>query len=290
MKVNSQLLVRIDKGLDYVPIASTMSNLVDLFIKYVILPKLSEEKINNNHYFTHIKEKSLDRCLLMFIPIIGNIVFGIIDFAYKKPNPNHNLEIQDLNLAEPNLNDKEFFLAYIRRDHRWGQHHTVAYLAETDQNHPLRDDREVALELIRATQANRPVLPHLSQRLRNDEDLVIERIRKDPQEIRNAGDIPKNSERVALETLNQRKDMFREFGYDIRNNEDILMMAMDDSGRAFQFASDRLKNKDDTVRYVTNIAPSAIKYASPRIRDLPEFAELVRAQNIIEHDGLPVGF
>ncbi len=82
MKINS-FLVKTDRIFDYIPVFSTVTNLIDIFQKCVILPLMSEEKIKNNHYYTHVKEKNLARCISLLIPVIGNILIALLDVSLK---------------------------------------------------------------------------------------------------------------------------------------------------------------------------------------------------------------
>ncbi len=85
MRVETQsFFVNADKISAYIPIASTITNLVDLFLKCVVLPRMNKEDIAKNHYYTHLKEKSFIRCITLLIPVLGNIVIGIYDIYNKR--------------------------------------------------------------------------------------------------------------------------------------------------------------------------------------------------------------
>ena len=74
-------LVKADRVCDYVPLLSSVSNLVDLFQKCVVLPLMDKETIESNHYFKHLDQKSFLRCLVLVIPVFGNLGVGIYDFS-----------------------------------------------------------------------------------------------------------------------------------------------------------------------------------------------------------------
>lgn len=78
----NNFFVTVDCVCDYIPVVSTLNNLTDLFQKCVILPFMSDQVITKSHYFTHVQEKSILRCVILFIPIIGNIIIGMWDIAY----------------------------------------------------------------------------------------------------------------------------------------------------------------------------------------------------------------
>lgn len=79
---------------DLIPIVSTFSNLVELFLKVVVLPFKSSEAVKGNYYFTHLKEKSVFHSLLLLIPGLGNILVLIL-----------------------NRREKSWFIAEIEKDH-----------------------------------------------------------------------------------------------------------------------------------------------------------------------------
>lgn len=77
-------MVKVDNFCDYTPFVSTLSNLVDLFIKCVVINCLNPATIKGNHYYTYLKQKSYLRCFILLFPFLGNAVMGIIDFSYGK--------------------------------------------------------------------------------------------------------------------------------------------------------------------------------------------------------------
>ncbi len=88
-------LQRIDHVCDYIPIVSTVTNLIDLFQKYICMPR-SEEK---NYYFVHLQEKSVLRSLVLLVPLVGNIVIIIYDF--KNNIDSFNLDSEWVNPKTP---------------------------------------------------------------------------------------------------------------------------------------------------------------------------------------------
>lgn len=78
--------VKANNVCDYIPAVSTLSNLADLFQKCVVLPFINNQTIVNSHYYTHLKNKPVLRCIVLLIPVIGNIIVGIYDFANRKYN------------------------------------------------------------------------------------------------------------------------------------------------------------------------------------------------------------
>jgi len=53
----SRNLIRMDRFSDFIPAVSTVSNLIDIFLKRVIKLTLSKKAIKANNYFAHIQTK-----------------------------------------------------------------------------------------------------------------------------------------------------------------------------------------------------------------------------------------
>src|SRR5579864_2135951 len=82
----SNLLVTADNICSYVPLLSTVTNLVDIFQKCVVLPRMNQENIWNSYYYTHLDQKSFARCITLLVPILGNIIIAIYDFVNRAWN------------------------------------------------------------------------------------------------------------------------------------------------------------------------------------------------------------
>jgi hypothetical protein len=68
-------LITIDRYADYIPVVSSITNLVNLFQKAVVIPLLNACHMQKNRYYTHLDGKSFSQCLkLIFLPIISNVI------------------------------------------------------------------------------------------------------------------------------------------------------------------------------------------------------------------------
>lgn len=70
--------IKLDDNFDAIPFFSTVTNLVDLFLKYVFIPCLEKSDIANNSYYLYIKEKPFYFCFISLIHVIGNIAILIL--------------------------------------------------------------------------------------------------------------------------------------------------------------------------------------------------------------------
>lgn len=69
--INSSL-VKTDKVLDYVPVVSTFTNLVDLCQKFILKTPI---KFNTKNVYTaHLNNKSFLRCAILLVPVVGNVL------------------------------------------------------------------------------------------------------------------------------------------------------------------------------------------------------------------------
>lgn len=79
-----QTLVNIDKTWDRLPVISTVSNIVNLFIKTVVLPFKSPSSVGGNPFYVHLKDKSFTRCIVLLIPVLGNVAVWVYDMSQRK--------------------------------------------------------------------------------------------------------------------------------------------------------------------------------------------------------------
>lgn len=84
-------LVHLDNFFDYVPAGSTVTAIVAIFIKCVVIPYKGKANISNHHYFNHIDQKSFTRCFILLVPAVGNIIIAIIDYKNSKKNNDSTL-------------------------------------------------------------------------------------------------------------------------------------------------------------------------------------------------------
>jgi TPR repeat protein len=88
----NKILIYLDIAFDYIPVVSSISNLIEIFLKATVVPK--NKIAARDHYYTHLQEKHYKRCLVLLIPVIGNIKVALNDyrdynFQRGKENYNH---------------------------------------------------------------------------------------------------------------------------------------------------------------------------------------------------------
>ena len=73
-------------GNDKVPVLSTLSNLFDLFQKCIV----SQAIVKKSHYYTHLNKKSFFRCVVLLVPIFGNIAVISYDLEHQRQKEKRN--------------------------------------------------------------------------------------------------------------------------------------------------------------------------------------------------------
>ena len=103
-------LTSINKAMDYVPFASTFTNLFHLFKKYSYTNPANKEKdfdnVKRNILYHYIDKKSILRCLFLLIPFLGNFFVGICDFKNRKKEI-EQAAINDLDISLTVLDSPE---------------------------------------------------------------------------------------------------------------------------------------------------------------------------------------
>lgn len=286
--------------LDYAPLLSTGKSLIELFLKYVIVPRLDKEKIARSHIYTDIMNKHIVRILTTSVPVLGNIMIALYDYAMRK------------------WNDKTYVLSLLSEDEK-------AIQSATEQ---LQHNREFVLEALErkaavylyikpylrndprfvedALRKNGAVLKHLDQSQKDNIELVkiavqgkpwllngvSERLQIDTEVIRAAYQGPVDRAKVlfALQSKPSRLEYLvgaqgneRSFVHQFlaangellkyfpayTNDKEIVVAAVRNYPLAIEDANSDLKDDRDVVEAAMVKDPIALKYASARLQNDP---------------------
>jgi len=219
-------LIIADDICDWAPAFSTVSNIIDIFQKCIVLPWLSHETIRENYYLSHIYEKSYVRCLVLLIPII-NLSALFYDACQlwqnnkyvKNPFLSRDYSIFTFIRFEKDLifkaNEWKILtaMALFPIAPEWLRNNRVVASSAAsfggdfvDHYFPLinsllRDDKEFMLPKIRD---NYHIYQYLSPRLKDDEELLRTALRKCHDDFVHAisnPDLRVNAERSTLERI-----------------------------------------------------------------------------------------
>jgi hypothetical protein len=276
---------------DYLPLASTITNLVDIFYKCVILPFLSQETIQQQPLYTRLQEKSLARCCALLVPILGNIVILFLDCCQKQPHPEDPFSLRPLLpplegldqplaerlLEEEPLADIEEFLTGVFEEKGVG-HLILGYSGNW-----LSEQEKASLERVRA---NGLLLQHESEEIRKHFDVVKAAVEADGMALEFTDDGLKDNQEIVVAALrtDSRALQFAsdrlvkmiveivsgalEFANDAaKDNEEIVAASVRQFPYTLQYASDRLKGNRAIVEEAIKRGPWALEYASEALRD-----------------------
>ncbi len=283
--ISANFLVKVDKVCDYIPIVSTATNLVNLFQKTVVLPFMDAETIASNHYYTYLNEKNVDRCIILTIPVIGNILVALGeklgDFLLSR-------DLSERTGVPWNSDDKESVLASMKRCPE-----VVMYASKR-----LKNDEDVVLFAVQ--RMGWIALDMIGEKKWAENEEIMEAIKAHP-----GFNIEDFEESIydKLHYLHLHKDhgsrfcdnsckpkyrmndyLFRwalfkpsrkEFedfikahNYPCDNKEFMLLgVKFKSRGWLLQFASDRLKDDKEVVLAAVKSDKEAVKYASTRLQD-----------------------
>ncbi|KIC77239.1 hypothetical protein DB41_CO00080 [Neochlamydia sp. TUME1] len=216
MLVNSlsKACLSIDRGADYIPIVSTVTNLVDIFQKVVVLPFKQKENISKNVYYTHLDQKSFRRCLTLLIPVLGNVFVGIYDVVRNKK--------------------KKALLANVQKNG----------LALKDGSSTLKSDRDVVHA---AVQENGLALKYASKQLQNDKKVVFAAIQENGSALKYASKQLRNDKEVVLAAVQRNHLALKYASKQLRNDREVVLAAVQRNHLALKYASEELQNHWEVV-------------------------------------------
>lgn len=206
--------VKKDNFCDYIPVISTASNLFDIFQKTLYVDNLDKKTINNDHYYKHLKQKSNLRCIILLIPIFGNIAIGIYDFVTWK------------------YHDKEMMLAEVQKDGLMLQH----------ASEKLKNDPNVVSAAIK----NKPwATAYIGEELKNDPDFVLSIAEGNPEILKFVGEDLNNNRNFVLAIVQKNGHAIQNAQDRFKNDEEIANAALEQNIYSISYISKRLQ--DDRI-------------------------------------------
>jgi hypothetical protein len=251
--------IEVDRYYDGIPFVSTLTNLYIIFQKCVLIP-VAEAKTSclDNHYFTYLEEKSLLRCIVLLLPILGNLIVYLYDCQY----PDDGQEF-----AKAVLRKDGTALKYATPD---GQNEkemtTLALQSNADAfqyaSPTIRGDRDFVLSLLKpggqkAWMAT--IFPHITEELKKDRELVLKLVTCDC---------------LKLESLDE----------SFRDDPEIVSAAYGGLGYSLQYASERLRNDRDFVRKKLGLGGyTFFHYAGEKLKNDKAFVlELINSHRLLQ--------
>ena len=265
----SKYFISADVCFDYIPVISTFTNLLGLFQKCIFLLPLENIAVKGGHYYTHMKQKSFARCVVLLVPVIGNIFIGILDCNAKYRDPNRMLaafrrDHHSLNDANYLLkDDKEFMLDVCR----------INCEAIAHANGRLLDDKEFMLDVCRI---NWRAIMCANDRLRGDKEFMLDACRINPQAVLGANDRLKDDKEFMLVVIEKNHDLFRLASQRLQNDWAFQIDAIrknDKIVKKFTFDIDRNTDREFLLEAI-HANPKVLEYICSLFPNDPEFATI----------------
>lgn len=276
MKINSysEFLIFQDRIINYIPIASTFVNLINIFQKCVINlnPKIAE----NNLYYRYLSRKSFSHCFVLLIPILGNIYVGI--FSKKKPRRYMKIpllydfvELKKEMQNPKGLNKQEIHLPtiYVENKKPMGE----KFVSEKEKilkdvgsipidyknlDEKWKRDKDVA---IAAVKANCYALKYFHNDLKNDKDVLLAALDRNLTVLQSIDDDLKKDRNFFFEVIKKVPILLRDAHQDLKDDKELVLAAVERNGNAIFHASDRLKKDRMVIDAAYRQNPASMKYA-----------------------------
>jgi hypothetical protein len=269
-------LVKMDTFCDYVPILSTVSNLVDIVQKCFTLPAMKRKELYEDHYFTHLQQKNIPRCIILLIPILGNIVIAICDRMSRKYNDRDFVlkEVQKdglfLKKASTELkSDEEVVLKAINQEGKailYADAMLAAnfnFTANSQVRNALKHaNRNFALT---AFLCDRNLFDFINDKFRQDKAFVLEAVRKNCHVYKSC--ISEDDD-IILAAVTQNETLMEYVSSDKRKDKFLMLAVLKKNGLALNYLSDEFKDDDNLVYAAVKQNKKAIELASPRLKKI----------------------
>ncbi len=284
----SSFLIKADQICDFVPVLSTANNLIDLFIKTIVLPKLGPEETRPNHYYTHLDKKTFTRCTLLLIPILGQILVYLGDLLCD--NKAFALELVKINglhlrdVSKRLRNDKDVVLAAVTENKKAIKYagddacydEEVMRLVAGPNYIPPVSDREKVLEDVKIN----PMAILDASEFWEDREIIMEAVKGDGNLYIYCSDELKDDDEVFLAAVVTNPKALKSASKRIQDSEHLVLEALRrayEQGGAWvlQFASKRVLSNKPAMLEAIKIDPSAFSYLN---KELQRDEEILQAQ------------
>lgn len=211
---SSNVFSKVDVA-DYIPIVSTVNNIFVLFRKVKMFLSKKENHVQKS-YYTHLKQKSFIKCVVLLVPVLGNILIGLIDiynfleYNIRKQSIIKKIQKERLDLEgvdERFKNDKDVVLAAVR-ENGW----------ELKYAKNFQEDKDV----VRAAVKQRGLALEYAKKFQDDRGIVLLAVKQDGLALQYASERLKNDEEIVLLAVKQDKWAFDYIGKKIKNDEGTL--------------------------------------------------------------------
>ena len=198
---------------DYVPIASSIKSLFELFNKLILSFNNNSININNFKYFRYLKNRSNLRCVVLFIPIFGNVSIAIYDIKKNYCQSGRKKAKEDpgtktsVNKAKEDLDAENLEVSACLED-------TVK-------------------ESIQAIKEDHWALLHLPTELQNSEEFLLKALEVNPFIISLLSDAFKKNEKFLFKALKKNGEVFNYIDAEFRDDRQFVIKVINKNPAVF---------------------------------------------------------
>lgn len=242
---------------DYMPVASSVKSLGELAAKAVIkiiavsksilgfIDKPTPELIDSAtvHRVAYLKNRSKLRCLLLFIPIFGNVSVAIYDLkkSYNKKQTikqiiNYSQSIK--NSRQPTVEIIQYSKAILERLKKEIFKKDPSLFKHVDEKF-----RKDYFFMLKAVKINPNFIKYTNEEFKNDPFLILQLLKKNPDFIQYIGLVLKNNALFMSEAVQMNQKFIRHIGKELKGNFAFMVEMMEKRPSFFRYASSELQSK-----------------------------------------------
>ncbi|WP_195848726.1 DUF4116 domain-containing protein [Providencia alcalifaciens] len=155
--------------------------------------------------------------------------------------------------------------------HFFSENYTIFLSNGVNISYQDFDDKEKMLHWVKA---NGQVLRYASERLKNDEDLVLAALSSDATALKFASFRFRDSEVLVLSLIKKSPEVIKYISIRLQNDHNIVKQAIIQNGLLLQFVSDKQKNNVELVKYAIKNNGHALEFAADWIKNNKEMVLL----------------
>lgn len=182
-------------------------------------------------------------------------------------------------------NDRYFILSTIERKRYWAE--AFKYASQDIRNDPLfiEEALKANLNVFRylkkkwryqyidyVREKPSEFFPLFPAKMRDDENLVMQVIKTNPENYRYASERLQNDPEIVIAAVMRRGSLLENVPEMFKDHNNVVYIAVSRDSSAFQYASPRLRDDEEIARMAIMNHPRNFQYASERIRDYDDLA------------------
>lgn len=174
-------------------------------------------------------------------------------------------------MINPKTNKEKFILEVIQ---------DLKYLDKVPENYKNIENKDIILEIIERHNLNESsFLAHLANDLRDDKEVVLAAIKKNPYTIMYASKSLRDNDFIVFEAVNRSGAVLIHASDRLKDDKDIVMKAVQEYGAAIEYASPRLKNDREIALEAVKNESYAFDYLSEKLKGDKEIAMIAIKKN-----------